>query len=99
MKKTSKLNSTRKMRGGMFNKNEKKELKIILKHIWKKTNNSLKKDELNEIMRELAKNIHPDPSKRNSLSELLETSKKLLNCDWTFINVLEDEKIDRLWKN
>jgi hypothetical protein len=60
---------------------------------------SLKQTFINEIMRELAKNIHPDPSKRNSLSELLETSKKLLNCDWTFINVLEDEKIDRLWKN
>jgi hypothetical protein len=60
---------------------------------------SLNQTFINEIMRELTKNIHPDPSKRSSLSELLETSKKLLNCDWSFINLLEDKKIDKLWEN
>lgn len=55
---------------------------------------SLNQTFINEIMRELAKNIQPDPSKRSSLLELLETSKKLLNCDWSFINVLENEKIE-----
>ena len=54
---------------------------------------------INEIMRELAKNIHPYPSNRSNLSELLETSQKLLNCDWSFVNSLDNTKMNQLWEN
>lgn len=41
------------MRGGMFNQKEKQKLTRTLKKIWKKTNESLEKEELHEVMKEL----------------------------------------------
>jgi hypothetical protein len=55
---------------------------------------SLKQTFINKITLELAKNIHPDPSKRSTLSELQESCNKLLNCDWSFANELDVMKMD-----
>lgn len=46
---------------------------------------SLKQTFMNKISIELAKNIHPDPSKRGTLAELLQTHENLMNCDWSFL--------------
>ena len=53
---------------------------------------SLKDTFINKICIELSKSIHPDPSKRDSLNELIENSEKLLDCDWNFINSLDNCK-------
>jgi len=58
---------------------------------------SLKDTFINKICIELSKNIHPEPSKRDSIDELIEKSEKLLNCDWSFINSLDSAKINELW--
>lgn len=58
---------------------------------------SLKDTFINKISLELSKNIHPDPSKRENLDELIENYEKLLNCDWSFVNSLESAKMDELW--
>ena len=60
---------------------------------------SLKSTFINKICIELSKNIHPDPSKRDSLDEFIEKSEKLLNCDWSFINSLDNTKMHQLWDN
>lgn len=69
-------------------------ISVLYLHVFNNILNSfsLKQTFINEIMRELAKNIDPDPSKRSTLSELQENSKKLLNCEWSFINDLENKK-------
>jgi hypothetical protein len=58
---------------------------------------SLKGTFLNKIMIELSRNIHPDPMKRESLDEVIQKTKKLLNCDWSFINSLDIHKMTALW--
>lgn len=58
---------------------------------------SLKDTFTNKICIELSKNIHPDPSKRGNLDELIEKSEKLLDCDWSFVNSLDSNKIHKLW--
>jgi len=60
---------------------------------------SLKQTFINKIIIELAKNIHPDPSKRDTLSELSEKYNHLLNCDWTFTDSLDIQKMENLWEN
>jgi hypothetical protein len=55
---------------------------------------SLKQTFINKITLELAKNIHPDPSKRSTLIELQESCNKLLNCDWSFVNGLDVMKME-----
>jgi hypothetical protein len=50
---------------------------------------SLKDTFINKISLALAKNIHPDPSKRENLTEFIEKSEILLNSDWSFINSLD----------
>ena len=57
---------------------------------------SLKQTFINKIIIELAKNTHPDPLKRDSLSELSEKLNNLLNCDWTFIHSLDSQKMGNL---
>jgi hypothetical protein len=58
---------------------------------------SLKDTFLNKISLKLSKNIHPDPSKRENLDELIENYEKLFNCDWSFINSLDSKKMNQLW--
>ena len=60
---------------------------------------SLKDTFINKISLTLSKNIHPDPSKRENLCELMENYEKLLNCDWSFVNSLDNTKINELWNN
>jgi hypothetical protein len=60
---------------------------------------SLKSTFINKICIELSSNIHPDPSKRDSLDEFIKKSEKLLNCDWSFINSLDNKKMHQLWDN
>jgi hypothetical protein len=60
---------------------------------------SLKGTFINKICIGLSKNIHPDPSKRDSLGEFIEKSEKLLNCDWSFVNLLDNTKMHELWNN
>jgi hypothetical protein len=59
---------------------------------------SLNHNVISKITTELSKNIHPDPSKRASLEELLENVNKLLNNDtnWAFVNMLPANKMSRL---
>jgi len=58
---------------------------------------SLKDTYVNKIVVVLAKNIHPDPSKRGIFEELYENHEKLLNCDWSFIDGLDDGKMQELY--
>jgi len=58
---------------------------------------SLKDTFVNKICIELSKNIHPDPSKRDCISGLIEKSEKLLDCDWSFVNSLDIQKMNMLW--
>jgi hypothetical protein len=60
---------------------------------------SLKDTFINKISLELSKNIHPDPSKRENLDELVENYEKLLNCDCSFVNSLEPAKMSELWNS
>ena len=58
---------------------------------------SLKETYINKIILHLAKNIHPDPSKRGTLYELYENHDKLLNNDWSFIKDLDHSKMQKLY--
>uniref|UniRef100_A0A6C0ASR7 Protein kinase domain-containing protein n=1 Tax=viral metagenome TaxID=1070528 RepID=A0A6C0ASR7_9ZZZZ len=56
---------------------------------------SLKNTFINKITIELAKNIHPDPSKRSDLSTLLKNYQNLLDGekDWSFVNHMNSSKM------
>jgi hypothetical protein len=60
---------------------------------------SLKGTFISKISIELSKCCHPDPSKRMSLAELLETHDNLLDLqkDWSFVNSLDNKKMKKLW--
>jgi len=60
---------------------------------------SLKDTFINKITLELSKNLHPDSDKRFSLKESLLKFNKLLDEqeDWTFINYLNNNKLDALF--
>ena len=60
---------------------------------------SLKNTFINKITIELAKNIHPDPSKRSDLSTLLENFQNLLDGekDWAFVNHMNTSKIKQFF--
>ena len=60
---------------------------------------SLKNTFINKITIELAKNIHPDPSKRNDLSTLLENFQNLLDGenDWSFVNHLDSSRMKQFF--
>ena len=60
---------------------------------------SLKNTFINKITLELAKNIHPDPSKRSNLSSLLENFQKLFDGekDWSFVNYMENNKMQQFF--
>jgi hypothetical protein len=59
---------------------------------------SLKGTFISKISIELSKCCHPDPSKRMSLAELVETHDKLLDLqkDWSFVNLLDNKKMKNL---
>jgi hypothetical protein len=61
---------------------------------------SLKQTFISKIIPELLKNIHPEPYKRGSLEELLETNNNLFNCekDWYFVNKLLFDNISKLFE-
>jgi hypothetical protein len=48
---------------------------------------------------ELAKNIHPDPSNRSDLSNLLENFQNLLDGekDWSFVNNMDSSKMKQFF--
>jgi hypothetical protein len=58
---------------------------------------SLKDTFFNKISLALSKNIHPDPSKRENIDKVVENYEKLMNCDWSFANSLDSEKMSQLW--
>jgi len=58
---------------------------------------SLNNSFLNNILMELCKNIHPNPSKRNTLKNLQDFFENCLNIDWSFINSLNYEKMNNLF--
>ena len=60
---------------------------------------SLKQTFINKITIELTKNINPNPSKRNSLRELLNNYNKLFYCEpnWSFVNNLPSSKMSQLF--
>ena len=60
---------------------------------------SLKNTFINKITMELAKNIHPDPSKRSDLSTLLENYQNLFDGekDWSFVNHMDNSKIKQFF--
>ena len=61
---------------------------------------SLKQTFISKITLELSKNIHPDPSKRDTLIELLDSHNKLFDSqmDWSFVNDIDAGKIRDLWE-
>jgi len=61
---------------------------------------SLKGTFFNKLTIILIKNINPDPLKRESLTKTLENYEKLFDefKDWSFINNLPIEKMDKLFK-
>lgn len=60
---------------------------------------SLKTTFINKIAMELSKNIHPDPSKRNSLKNLLDNYNNLFSCEktWDFVTKLETNMMPQLF--
>lgn len=60
---------------------------------------SLKQTSINQIILELAKNIHPNPSKRGSLKNIYENIHKIIDseADWSFINALDANKMSDLF--
>ena len=62
---------------------------------------SLKGTLINKILLELARNFHPDYFQRNSLQDMIEKTNKLLNTstilDWTFINKLDNNRLQNLF--
>ena len=60
---------------------------------------SLKQTFINKITMELTKNIHPDPSKRSSLRDLLNNYNKLFyhEPNWSFVNSLPSSKMSQLF--
>jgi hypothetical protein len=60
---------------------------------------SLKNTFINKITLELAKNIHPNPSKRGNLSSLLENFQILFDGekDWSFVNYMENNKMQQFF--
>ncbi len=60
---------------------------------------SLKATFFNKITVELSKNIHPDPSKRNSLQNLFENYEKIFKQenDWSYVNKLKSNSITHLF--
>jgi hypothetical protein len=61
---------------------------------------SLKQTFISKITIELSKNLNPDPSKRQSLENLLEICNKLLNDekDWSFVKKLSSDKMSKLFE-
>ena len=60
---------------------------------------SLKGTFISKITLELVKNLHPNSDKRMSLDETLDLFNKLLDeqKDWSFINKLDNNKLERLF--
>jgi hypothetical protein len=58
---------------------------------------SLKDTFINKISFALSKNIHPDPSKRENVDEVIQNYENLLNCDYSFVNSLDSAKMNNLW--
>ena len=60
---------------------------------------SLKQNFITKITMELSKNLHPEPSKRNSLEKLLENYNKLFNDekDWHFVKKMISDKMTKLF--
>jgi hypothetical protein len=60
---------------------------------------SLKGTFFNKIVIEFSKNIHPNPLKRDNLSNLLEVFEKLheYQNDWSFVNNIEKNKMQQLF--
>ncbi len=59
---------------------------------------SLKGTFMNKFTMLLIKNIHPNPSKRETIQETRENYGKLFeNADWTFINDFSNEKMKKLY--
>ena len=77
-------------------------LSVLYLHIFANISKifSLKQTFISKITLELSKNIHPNPSKRCNLTELLDAHNKLLysQMDWSFINQLDSKKMHDLWE-
>ena len=60
---------------------------------------SLKGTILNKLILLLSKNIHPNPSKRETLNETIENCDKIMEefTDWSFINNISNEKLEKLY--
>ena len=60
---------------------------------------SLKENFMNKLIITLTKNIHPDPTKRETIQSSIEIFEELLNNnDWSFINKIPLNKMDSLYK-
>ena len=59
---------------------------------------SLQHTFISKIINELIKNISAEPSKRSSLTNLLDNFEKYLNdqSDWRFVNTLSNNKMPQL---
>lgn len=77
-------------------------LSVLYMHIFNAITTvfALKGTALNKITVELAKNLHPDASKRMSLEYTLTTFNRLLaeQPDWSFVNLLPNSKLDTLFE-
>jgi len=75
-------------------------MSILYLHIFASVSKvfSLKQTFISKISIELAKNLHPEPSKRSNLIELQESYNKLLNSEtnWSFVNELDVMKMEKL---
>jgi hypothetical protein len=60
---------------------------------------SLKQNFITKITLELSKNLHPEPSKRNSLEKLHESYNKLFSDekDWCFVKKMISDKMPKLF--
>jgi len=76
-------------------------LSVLYLHIFENISRvfSIKSTFINKMAIELAKNIHPDPSKRNSLIILQENYNNLIKAEieWGFINNLNSNMIQQLF--
>lgn len=76
-------------------------LSIIYIHIFSHMNHVFKLHDtlMNVFLNHLIKNVHPDPTKRETMSSLCTTIEEIYvkHTDWSFVDTIPNDKLDELY--
>jgi hypothetical protein len=76
-------------------------LSIIYIHIFSHMNHVFKLQDtiMNDFVTHLIKNIHPEPTKRETMANLCSTLEEIYvkHTDWSFIHTIPNDKLDELY--